>query len=101
MKRKFKTATLSHEFENLLADIDSLLHVAADLSGEELKAVTLKLHARVDEAKASVVDIKDDLERHAHDSATKLDREVHEEPWKAIGIGAAVGLLLGIVVARR
>jgi len=101
MKSKVKSSTLSNEFENLLADIDSLLHVAKDLSGDELKAVTSKLHDRVNEAKSSVVDIKVDLEKQARKTATKLDQEVHDEPWKAVGIGAAIGLLLGLVISRR
>lgn len=92
---------MSHEFEKLLSDIDSLLHIAAELSGEELKEVTHKLQSRVTEAKESVVDIKDGLERKTRKSAAKLNREVHDEPWRAIGVGAALGLLIGLVVARR
>ncbi|MGH8497960.1 MAG: glycine zipper domain-containing protein [Methylococcales bacterium] len=26
---------------------------------------------------------------------------MHEQPWKAIGIGATMGLLLGFALARR
>ena len=55
----------------------------------------------MNEAKSSVVDIKDDLEKQARKTATKLDQEVHDEPWKAVGIGAAIGLLLGLVISRR
>lgn len=101
MKEKVKAAALSREFEKFLADIESLLHAAADLSGEELEAVKTKLNDRVKEARESVVDIGDDLERFARESASTVNREVHEEPWKAIGTGAAVGLLLGLVLARR
>ncbi|EFH4880825.1 TPA: protein ElaB, partial [Escherichia coli] len=26
---------------------------------------------------------------------------VHEKPWQGIGVGAAVGLVLGLLLARR
>jgi ElaB/YqjD/DUF883 family membrane-anchored ribosome-binding protein len=29
------------------------------------------------------------------------DEYVHENPWQAIGIGAAIGFLVGLVVSRR
>jgi ElaB/YqjD/DUF883 family membrane-anchored ribosome-binding protein len=101
MKKKAKTAALSQEFENFLADFDSLLHATADLSGEELKEMKAKLHERVEEAREYVEHAGEDLERRARDSASEINREVHDEPWKAIGVGAALGLLLGLVVSRR
>ena len=33
----------------------------------------------------------------AHDT----DTYVHEHPWRAIGISAAVGVLVGMLIARR
>lgn len=100
-KKKVKTAALSREFEKFLADIESLLHATADLSGAELNEVKAKLHDKVNDARESVSVISDDLERRARKSAKRVNREVHDEPWKAIGTGAALGLLLGLVVSRR
>lgn len=101
MKNKSKKAALSREFENFLTDIDSLLHATSDLTGEELRDARAKLHKRVAEARESVTEVSDDLTRRARKSAKSIDKEVHEEPWKAIGAGAAVGLLLGMLFARR
>jgi ElaB/YqjD/DUF883 family membrane-anchored ribosome-binding protein len=101
MKKKTKTAALSQEFENFLADFDTLLHATADLSGEELKEMKAKLHEKVEEAREFVEDTSEDLERRARKSASRVNHEVHDEPWKAIGVGAALGLLLGLVVSRR
>lgn len=100
MKKKSKAA-LSQEFENILADIEHLIHATADLSGEELSEAEAKLHERMTEAKEYVVDVTSDLSERAKKTASEVDREAHDEPWKAIGIAAAVGLLLGLVVARR
>lgn len=31
----------------------------------------------------------------------RADDYVHEKPWQGIGVGAAVGLVLGLLLARR
>jgi len=34
-------------------------------------------------------------------SVAVTDAYVHDQPWKAIGIGAALGFVLGFALARR
>jgi ElaB/YqjD/DUF883 family membrane-anchored ribosome-binding protein len=34
-------------------------------------------------------------------AARATDQMVRDNPWRAIGVGAAVGLLLGYLVSRR
>ena len=41
------------------------------------------------------------LERAAEAKAREANRYVHENPWTAIGLGAAVGVLLGVLIGRR
>jgi ElaB/YqjD/DUF883 family membrane-anchored ribosome-binding protein len=35
------------------------------------------------------------------DAARTTDEYVHEHPWGAVGVAAAAGLLLGVLIARR
>ena len=37
----------------------------------------------------------------AKDAAKATDDYVHENPWQAIGIAAAVGLVAGLLMSRR
>jgi ElaB/YqjD/DUF883 family membrane-anchored ribosome-binding protein len=101
MKKRDKTAVLSREFRNFVADIETLLKETAELTGDELSEAREKLQERVAEARESVVDISSDLARKARKTVARANREVHEEPWKAIGTGAAIGLLLGLLFSRR
>lgn len=101
MKKKAKTAGLQREFHNILADIDSLLKESANLTGDEFSEVREKLQDRVAAAKESILEISSDLADRGRETASKANRAVHEEPWKAVGAGAVVGLLLGILFARR
>src|SRR5690606_24565739 len=79
MKNTDKTAALSREFHNFVADLESLLRETAELTGEELLEAREKIQERVAEAKESVVDMSQDLARRARKTAAKANREVHEE----------------------
>lgn len=96
-----RTSALSNEFHNLLSDIETLLKEAAALSGDELAVVKDKIQARVVTAKASALQLGDEVSAGASKLAREANEEVHAEPWKAVGIGAALGLLLGLAFARR
>jgi len=101
MKKKHKTDALSREFHKFIADIENLLKETADLTGDELVLARNKLNDRVNEARGSVSTISHDLAVRANKSASKANRQVHEEPWKAIGGAAAAGLILGMLFTRK
>jgi ElaB/YqjD/DUF883 family membrane-anchored ribosome-binding protein len=101
MKKKAKTASLQREFNNIIADLESLLKVSANLTGEEVTEVREKLKDKVAEAKESILEISSDFSRRAHKTAAKANHEVHEEPWMAVGAGAVAGLMLGMLFTRR
>ena len=50
-----------------------------------------------------------DLRSHIHAeivqkgklAARATDEYVHENPWRAVGIGAGVGLIIGLLIGRR
>lgn len=101
MKKQSKSTVLAREFENFLADIESLMNATGDMTGEELEAIKQKMLKRVNEARGRVVDVSEGLAKRARKTGKSMNKEVHDEPWKAIGTGAALGLLLGLVFARR
>ena len=101
MKRKDRTTALSREFQNLLDDIEKLLEEAAALTGDEFSMAKEKIEERVAAAKETVVELGDDLGRCTRKTSARINHDVHEEPWKAIGIGTAVGLMLGMLFTRR
>lgn len=99
--KKHKTTALSREFHKFIVDIENLLKETANLTGDELVLARAKLHARVDEARGSVSTIGNELTKRASKSASKANRKVHEDPWKAIGGAAAAGLILGMLFTRK
>lgn len=91
----------SSEMHNFIADIEDLVKQATTLTGEDLNKAKAKLSARLSEAKESATEIGGMMKKRVRQSAISTNEYVHEQPWKAIGAGAAVGLLIGFALARR
>lgn len=89
------------EFQNFIADVEDLVKETTTLTGEDLNRAKAKLGARLADAKNSVAELGGDIAKRAKQGAVATDDFVHEQPWKAIGAGAAIGLLIGFALARR
>jgi len=94
-------ASVSEEFHNFLADVEDLVKDTTSLTGEDLARAKEKLSSRLASAKESLGELGSNVADRARKTADVTNTYVHEQPWKAIGIGATVGLLLGFALARR
>lgn len=93
--------TVRTDLKTLMRDAQALFAEAAASSGskaEELRSRGMKL---LD----SAIDGAQHLQHAAIEKGKKIahdtDHYVHEHPWRAIGISAAVGVLIGMLIARR
>jgi ElaB/YqjD/DUF883 family membrane-anchored ribosome-binding protein len=63
------------------------------------------VRARVEEslraARTKLESMDDEVLGRMKDAARTTDEYVHEHPWGAVGVAAAAGLLLGVLIARR
>lgn len=91
----------SSEFQNFIADVEDLVKETSTLTGEDLKRAKAKLSARLEGAKASAGEAGNAIAKRTRQAATVTNDYVHDQPWKAIGTGAVVGLLVGFILARR
>jgi ElaB/YqjD/DUF883 family membrane-anchored ribosome-binding protein len=92
---------VAREFHNFVADIEDLLKATTHLSGEDLNRAKAKLNQRIASAKASMEEMGESIAVRARKTAETTNTYVHEQPWNAIGAGAAVGLVLGYLLSRR
>lgn len=100
-RTKNAASAVSEEFHHFLSDIEDLVKQTTTLTGEDLARARAKLSERVSAARESVEEMGDSVVKRVRQGAADTNAYVHEEPWKAIGVGALVGLLLGVVLARR
>lgn len=95
------TSAVSEEFQNFLTDIETLMKATQTLTGEELELAKAKFNERVAAARVAVENVSRTVSERACDTMEMTNTYVHEQPWKAVGVGTAIGFLLGLALARR
>jgi len=89
------------DFKVVVSDAEALLKATANQGGEALASVRAKAEESLTRAKAKMADAEAVLLARAKAAAEATDIYVHENPWKAIGISAGLGLLIGFLMGRR
>ncbi len=94
--------------DQLMSDLKSVIHDAEIwlrngnmLTGEDLLAAKAKFERTLLSAKDTLVGLEETVVERTKEAAKATDEYVHDNPWTSIGIGAAAGLVLGLLIARK
>ena len=85
----------------VISDTEELLRATAGAAGEKVGDLRERLALRLRDTKERLVDLEVALVDKTKAAARATDDFVHEEPWKAVGVAAALGLALGVLIGRR
>lgn len=91
----------SREFRNLIADVEDLIKRVAHVDDQDLARARAKLVNTLDAAKASLHNGTERVKTAAHHAAENTDEYVHSNPWSAIGIAAAAGAAIAVLLTTR
>ncbi|HUX65139.1 DUF883 family protein [Sulfuricella sp.] len=92
---------LSDDFKVVVADTEALLKATANQGGEKLAEVRAKAEESLRVVKAKMAETQAALLVKTKEAAKATDAYVHENPWKAVGVAAGVGLVIGLLIGRR
>jgi len=92
---------LVSDLKVVISDTEELLRATAGAAGEKVGDLRERLAIRLRDAKERVIDLEVALVEKSKAAARATDDFVHDEPWKAVGIAAVVGLALGVLIGRR
>jgi ElaB/YqjD/DUF883 family membrane-anchored ribosome-binding protein len=92
---------MSREFRKFLADMEDLISMTSADAGSDFVHGRERFNEHVTQAQESVEALGAAVDEHTRKTVAATNDYVHESPWMAIGIGAAAGLLLGMVLSRR
>lgn len=92
---------LNTHFKNALADAEALVKATADLGGEGIAGIRAKAEESLRTLKNRAAEAQNAVSVRTRAAANATDSYVHEKPWEAIAVAAGVGLLVGVLVARR
>ena len=85
----------------VISDTEELLRATAGAAGEKAGELRERIAIRLRDAKERLADLEAALVHKTKAAARATDDFVHEEPWKAVGVAAALGLALGVLIGRR
>jgi ElaB/YqjD/DUF883 family membrane-anchored ribosome-binding protein len=85
----------------VISDAEELLLATAAQAGEKASAARARITESLKVAKEKLAIVEDIALDKAKAAARATDDYVHDNPWAAVGIGAAVGLVVGMLISRR
>lgn len=85
----------------VVADAEELLKATASQTGERIVAARERAEESLRVAKVRLADAQAAAIARTKAAAKATDDYVHENPWKAVGVAAVAGLLLGALISRR
>ncbi|MDP3672600.1 MAG: DUF883 family protein [Telluria sp.] len=92
---------LMNDLKSVIQDAEAWLRHGGQLTGEEFQAAKAKFERTLHNAKDDLVRLEETVVAKTREAAKVTDEYVKENPWKSVGVGAAVGLLVGMLISRR
>lgn len=89
------------DFKVVVADAEALIKATANQGGEAFATLRTKAEESLAVAKAKMADAQDTLVEKTRAAAKVTDEYVHDNPWRAVGAAAGVGLVIGLLIGRR
>jgi ElaB/YqjD/DUF883 family membrane-anchored ribosome-binding protein len=95
------TDQLVSDLKTVMEDAEALLKATSALTGEKIQEVRARAEESLRQAKVRLTQVEEEAMRRAREIADAADEYVHENPWQSVGIAAGIGLVLGLLMARR
>jgi ElaB/YqjD/DUF883 family membrane-anchored ribosome-binding protein len=89
------------DLRTLVTDAEELLKATASQAGEKISAARQKIEQSLVEGKKALADAETTRMMKSKECAEIADDYVRENPWGAVGIAAAVGLAVGLLIRGK
>jgi ElaB/YqjD/DUF883 family membrane-anchored ribosome-binding protein len=92
---------LVKDLQRVIADAEELLHATTGETEPRMVEIRERIRENLVAARHKLGDIEDVIRVKTKEAAQATDDYVHEHPWKAIGMAAGAGLIIGLLMGRR
>jgi ElaB/YqjD/DUF883 family membrane-anchored ribosome-binding protein len=89
------------EVRRLIGDVEELIRRIADAADPELSRLRFKVAAAVAATKQTIFQNAERMQFQAKEAVAAADRHVRDRIWRATGISAVAGFVVGFLVGRR
>lgn len=95
------TAKLKEDLAAVMRDAEALINASADQGSEKMTEARAKIRSSLEAAKARVLEAERAAVQRGEDALHATEDYAKRNPWQAMGIAAGVGLVIGVLLARR
>lgn len=92
---------LAANLRRLIADAEDLLTATAGQTDSRLIELRDRARENLQIAREKLADADAAIRAKTREMAYATDDYVHDNPWSSIGVAAALGLLVGVLIGRR
>ncbi|MGM9489190.1 DUF883 family protein [Ideonella sp. YS5] len=92
---------LAQSLRRMIDEADGLLKSAARSGDEAFDSMRDQFTDQVQQMRSQLDQLEETAVYRARRAARAADHSVHEHPYGAMGVAAAVGLLVGVLIGRR
>jgi len=89
------------DLQTVIKDAEVLLENASSPLGEEFKSAKARFEGALQNAKDEARRLERLVVNKTKDAINTTDNYVKDHPWQAVGLGAAVGLVIGLLISRK
>ena len=89
------------DLKTLVRDSEDLLKATAGDVSEKAKEARARVSSALERARASCDDLQEQTIASAKAAAKKADAVIRTHPYESIGVALGIGLLIGVLVARK
>lgn len=92
---------LVSDLKVVISDAEELLHATANQAGEKIAEIRVKAEENLRNAKIRLARAEEAMLERTKAAARATDDYVRANPWRAVGIAAGAGFIVGLLVGRR
>jgi ElaB/YqjD/DUF883 family membrane-anchored ribosome-binding protein len=96
-----RTSGLERDVRNVVNEVEALLSDAGEEGSTRARAVQERVIRVLDEAKDRLARLDDTVRLSARQAAETTDDFVHDRPWQTAALAIGLGVLAGLLIARR
>ena len=101
MNSRVQSNPVGRDVQNVVSEAQELLKTVKDEGTNQMDAVKAKLAGQYDVARQKFGEIQTQVTEGAKVAMTTTDDYVRANPWRAVGIAAAAGAIIGFLASRR
>jgi ElaB/YqjD/DUF883 family membrane-anchored ribosome-binding protein len=89
------------QLSRTVSQAEDLLRALGDESGEAIDAMRARVSATLRDARTRLSGRAEQARNIANSTMSQADRFVHENPWRAVAIGAGIGVVVAMMLSSR